>query len=168
MKTIHYIGSHAGDPLRQRLEWALVRAFQQGEFKMVTHSEAIHEEHADGTVTIASASWRENKVRSKRTRLNPNNWIVIDMPMWDVNKSKQLLSIYMDCKYDLRGAIGTALPFVGASPKCPDISEGRWICSEFVAAPYLYSAEIFSPSKFAAICATFGEVITEQFFNERK
>lgn len=41
MKIAHYIGDHAGDTLLVRTSWALTRLVQRGDWRNVTHCEAI-------------------------------------------------------------------------------------------------------------------------------
>lgn len=47
MKTAHYIGDHAGDTLLVRTGWALTRLVQRGDWRNVTHCEAILAERDD-------------------------------------------------------------------------------------------------------------------------
>ena len=156
MKVALYIGDHAADGLLARLGWWITRRVQKGPYAHVTHVEAIHDEHPDGSVTIASASLRDGGVRSKRAVLNPAHWLIIDVPLWDTQKSEDSLEETTGMGYDWRGALATCLP--GA----PDAD--RWFCNEWVGHPYLRGAETFGPHHFAAICLSLGTDVTEEFF----
>jgi hypothetical protein len=160
MLTAHYIGTHRNDTLSVRTGWAVTRLVQRGAYKRCTHSEAIHELHADGSVTIASSSARDGGVRPKRTRLTAGNWLILDVPAWDVQRSIALLAQTEGAPYDMLGAISTAL-LIGQRGD-------RWFCNEWVAHPFLRSSYIFGPAQFAAVCASQGQDITEQFFKERQ
>jgi hypothetical protein len=143
-----------------RAGWVFTRMVQRGDYRRVTHSEAIHELHADGSVTIASSSVRDGGVRSKRVRLTEDNWIIIDVPVWDVHRSIDLLAHTDGHDYDMLGAISTAL-LLGERSK-------KWFCNEWVGQPFIPSSYIFGPAQFAALCAGHGQDITEQFFKERQ
>jgi hypothetical protein len=157
MLTAHYIGSHKGDTLSVRAGWAFTRLVQRGQYKRCTHSEAIHEVHSNGEVTIASSSVRDGGVRVKRTRLTHGNWLIIDTPEWDVQRSKDLLAQTHGCPYDMLGAVSTAL-LIGQRGD-------KWFCNEWVGHPFVQSSYIFGPAQFAAIAASLGRDVTEQFFN---
>ena len=159
MIVAHYIGNHAGDDLASRTGWWLTQLAQKGPFGNVTHTEAIHAQHLDGSVTIASSSLRDGGVRSKCVTLNPAHWLITDVGEWDVEHSKDLLAVTQGAKYDLRGAVATMLP---GAPKA-----GRYFCNHWVSLPFLKAAAIFGPHHFAAICMTLGEHITTEFFAER-
>lgn len=159
MKTCHYIGDHAADSWLVRAGWGVTRVVQKGPFGHVTHVEAIHAEHADGSVTIASASVRDEGVRAKRVMLNPAHWLVLDVPQWDVQRSIELLEATQGLPYDWRGAIATA--FLGSQDNT------RWFCNEWVAYPFLRSPATFGPHHFAAICLSFGRDTTADFFGSR-
>lgn len=159
MKIAHYTGDHTGDDWLARTGAALTRFGQKGPYGHVTHTEAIHAEHPDGTVTIASASLRDGGVRSKRARLNPLHWIITDVPQWDVAQSVLLLAHTEGWPYDLRGALATMLP---GRP-----SDTAYFCNHWVAKPYLKAAGSFGPHHFAAICLSVGQDITTEFFNSR-
>ena len=117
MKVALYIGDHGADTLLVRMGCRLTRLVQKGAYGHVTHCEAIHAEHDDGTVTIASASLRDGGVRAKRVRLDPAHWWIIDVPQWDVERSSDFLAETIGMKYDLRGAIATV--FLGAQDAAP-------------------------------------------------
>ena len=156
MLVAHYIGNHRGDTLSVRAGWALVRAVQRGTYRRVTHSEAIIEEHGDGTVTIASSSLRDGGVRRKRVALKPGNWLISDVPSWNVEHAKALLAATEGMPYDLLGAVATVLP--------TRQSGTRYFCSEWVGAPFLKSPHTFGPAHLAAITMSIGSDVTEEFF----
>ena len=160
MLTAHYIGSHRGDTLIVRAGWAFTRMVQRGYYQRVTHSEAVHELHSDGSVTIASSSVRDNGVRPKQVYLNADNWIIIDVPAWDVQRSIELLDHTNGHNYDMLGAMSTAL-LIGQRKE-------KWFCNEWVGHPFIPSAYIFGPAQFAALCASQGRDITQEFFKERQ
>jgi hypothetical protein len=146
MKVVFFTGKHTKDTPSVRLGWWLTRLVQKGEFSNVTHVEAILAEHDDGSVTIGSSSLRDGGVRFKQCHLNPEHWIIVDVPQWDAAKAAQWFAEHDGEKYDWRGAFATCMPF----------SWGRkdeWFCNGAVAASVGFnSPEIFGPSQFAAIC----------------
>lgn len=159
MKLAHYIGDHAADTTLVRLGWRLTRLAQKGPYGIVTHVEAIHEEHADGSVSIASASLRDKGVRPKKVTLDPDHWWVVDVPLWDVQRSIDFLDLTIGLPYDYRGALATMLP--GSQ------DSARWFCNEWVAAPFIKAPGSFSPSQFAAITLSLGTDVTREFFASR-
>lgn len=159
MKIALFIGDHAADDLMVRVGWYLTRLVQKGPYGIVTHVEAIHAEHGDGTVTIAGASVRDEGVRATRVRLNPDHWLIADVPQWEVQKSIALLAQTRGAKYDWRGALATCLP---GSPQA-----GRWFCNEWVGQPFLKAAATFGPHHFAALCLSLGQDMTAEFFRSR-
>jgi hypothetical protein len=161
MLTAHFIGSHAKDNLPTRIGWAATRLVQRGLYKAVTHSEAIHDIHSDGTVNIASASLRDGGVRRKRkVFLTFGNWLIIDVPQFDVTQSVEWFDKHEGQLYDLRGALATVLP--GAS------LPSHWFCNEAVAASVGFKEpQLFGPAQWAAICMSLGTDITEDFFKVR-
>lgn len=163
MKIACFIGNHATDTLSIRLGWAITRLVQRGRFKRVTHMEAIHAEYSDGTVDIASASLREGGVRLKEcVALNPANWLIVDVPSWSLQASKDLFFQTSGDGYDWRGAIGSALPIFKPS-------DTRWFCNEWVAHPFVHESWQYGPASTAALAITAGGTdVTEQFFNDRK
>ncbi|MDB5885018.1 MAG: hypothetical protein JWR74_1189 [Polaromonas sp.] len=159
MKVALYIGDHAADGLMARLGWWVTRLVQKGAYGHVTHCEAIHAEHDDGSVTIASASLRDGGVRSKRVKLDPAHWWIVDVPQWDAARSIDFLAETVGMKYDLRGAVATV--FLGSQ------DAARWFCNEHVAAPFLRSSGTFGPHHLTAICLSLGDDITDEFFRSR-
>lgn len=157
MLIAHYIGKHTKDDLSARLGWALTRSVQRGPYREVTHSEAIHAVHENGEVTIASASLRDGGVRSKRVRLTPGNWLIADVPQWDVEESVEFLKSTKGKKYDLRGALATVLPLKH--------SRDSWFCNEWVAAPFMKAPHIFGPAQFCTICMSIGSDVTKGVFD---
>lgn len=160
MKILLYTGDHAKDGLAARAGWWLTQLGQKGEFGYITHTETIHEEHSDGSVTIVSSSLRDGGVRSKRVFLNPNHWRVADMPQWPVGKSQDFFGETKGDPYDLRGAVATLLP---GAPKA-----GHWFCSQWIAHPFLRSAATFGPHLLAALVMSLGREISAPFFRDRE
>lgn len=160
MKVAFYIGNHAADGILACIGWWITRRVQKGPYGAVTHCEAIHEEHPDGSVTIASASLRDKGVRSKRVTLNPAHWWIVDVPQWDVALSVALLTVTQGSDYDLRGAVATA--FIGSQ------DSAKWFCNEWVAFPYLKAPATFGPHHLAALALSLGTEVTHEFFGSRK
>lgn len=161
MKTAHYIGDHAADDFTVRMGWALTRSVQRGQFKNVTHSEAILKELWDGSVRIGSSSVRDGGVRQKETTLNRLHWRIIDVPCWDVAKAQ----VWFDNPandnqpYSWGGAAAAGLPFLPGG--------GGIFCNQAVGAPFLCDSSLFTPAEFACICLSFGRDVTQEFFAER-
>lgn len=156
MKLALYIGNHEADSLSVRAGWWITRKVQKGQFAGVTHVEAIHDEYPDGSVNIVSSSLRDGGVRAKRAVLTPGAWTIVDVPLWDVDKSKALFAETKGQGYDIRGAIATV--FLG-SPE-----QRRWFCNEWVSAPFLQAPATFGPNQFAAVSLSLGRDITADFF----
>ena len=159
MKVALYIGDHVKDALTVRAGWWVTRLVQRGEFRSVTHCEAILDEYADGSVQIGSASIRDGGVRTKVTWLNPDNWIIVDVPLWDVALSREFFEIHRGAPYSLSGAIATVLP--GAP------TPGTWFCNHAVGYPFLRDSSLFVPAEFAVICFSPGADVTREFFLNR-
>lgn len=159
MLTAFYIGDHTGDTLIVRWTCKAIRFVQKGPLGIVTHCEAIHAQHDDGTVTIASASYRDGGVRTKVTALTPGNWMIVDVPEWDVVASIAWFKAHDGEPYDWRGAVATVLP--------GHKRDGEWFCNEALGASigFLYP-ETFGPHQFAAIALTLGKDVTTEFFKE--
>lgn len=160
MLVAHYIGDHKGDTLLARTGWYVTRRTQKGRFGYVTHTEAIHDLHPDGSVTIASASLRDKGVRPKTTYLNPEHWLIADVDEWHVQASRDLLVKTKGMQYDWRGAWATRMP----GSENPD----QWFCNEWVAYPYLRAAATFGPHHLAAITFSIGRDVTLDFHAERR
>lgn len=159
MLIAHYLGDHSADGLLARLGVALTRLVQKGPYGDITHTEAIHGLHSDGSVTMASASLRDGGVRAKRLVLNPLHWLITDIPQWDVRLSMALLLDTEGWAYDTRGALATVLP--GSQ------DGNAYFCNEWVGAPYLKASGTFGPHQFAAICLSIGHDITTEFFTPK-
>lgn len=159
MKTALYVGDHAGDTALVKFGCYMTRKVQKGIYSTVTHVEAIHEEHSDGTVTIASSSLREGGVRSKRVALDRDNWWIVNVPIWDVDLSIDLLFETEGMQYDWRGAAATV--FIG------NHNSDSWFCNEWCGYPYLKESSRFTPSQYAAIAFSLGRDITDSFFKDR-
>ena len=159
MKCALYIGTHDKDDWLARVGYYLTRHTQKGAYGHVTHCEAIHAEHTDGSVTIASASLRDKGVRAKIVHLNPAHWLIADVPQWDVAESIWLLSETAGRPYDWRGALATRLP--------GNQDNRAWFCSEWLMYPYIREPATFGPHHLAAICMSIGRNVTAEFFKER-
>lgn len=155
-----FTGDHAKDGWLARIGLWATRLVQKGPYADITHVEAIHAQHADGTVTIASASLRDGGVRSKRCTLTPGNWLMVDVPQWDVARSIALLDRTHGQPYDWRGALATVLP---GKPQA-----GRWFCNPWVSWPFLGAAETFGPHHLAAIALSIGRDVTREFFSQHE
>ncbi len=160
MLTAHYIGP-ARRGLAAHLGWWLIRTGQKGPYDAATHTEAIHELHDDGSVTIASSSLADGGARTKRTHLAPGKWILVDVPAWEVQLSREFFAeaIALGRKYDFFGAGATLLPGKQKSDKL--------FCTEAVLAPFVPAAHYFSPAAGLAICLGHGRDVTDAFFAER-
>jgi hypothetical protein len=155
-----FTGNHAEDGSLTRIGWWLTQKAQKGPYGYITHVEAIHKEHLDGSVTIASASLRDKGVRAKQVVLNPLNWMIVDVPQWDVQKSIDLLYWTRGMPYDWRGALATCLP------GSPDANSAY--CNQWVGRPFIEASQTFGPHHFAAICLSLGKNVTTKFFESRK
>ena len=161
MKTALYIGNHSGDTLPVRAGWALTRLVQRGIYQRVTHTEMIHDELPDGSVVIASASLRDGGVRAKTARLTAGNWLIVDVPSWSVNQSKDWFVEHDKELYDLRGALATVLP----GSQYAD----RWFCCEAdLASVGFQEPQLFGPAQYTAIAMSLGRDVTDDFFKGRQ
>jgi hypothetical protein len=161
MKTALFIGNHSGDTLPVRAGWALTRMVQRGIYQLVTHTEMIYDELADGSVVIASASLRDGGVRTKTAKLTPGNWLIVDVPSWSVDQSRDWFAEHDGELYDLRGAVATVLPGSQYSD--------RWYCNEACAASVgIVEPQLFGPAQYAAIAMSLGKDVTDDFFRGRQ
>ncbi len=160
MLLAFYTGNHSGDGWRSRLGWWLTQLVQKGPYGGITHVEAIHAEHNDGTVIIASASALDGGVRSKVTRLDPTHWLIVDVPQWDVSESLDLLARTDGQPYDWRGAWATVMP--------GHQQAGHWFCSQWTAFQYLKASGTFGPHQLAALCLSIGRDVTDDFFARQR
>ena len=157
-----YVGDHHADGLAVRAGWWLTRRLQKGDYARVTHCEAILARRGDGTAVIASSSLRDGGVRIKHgVPLNPAAWLIVDVPAWSAASAAQWFAAHAGEPYDWRGALATLLPGHHRS--------GAWFCNEAVgAAAGVQTPEQFTPALFAALCLTFGDDVTAEFFKEFK
>lgn len=161
MKIAHYIGDHSKDGLLARAGWAMTRLAQKGPYENVTHCEAILHEFDNGVVEIGSASLRDGGVRMKQTVLNPDHWMIVDVPAWSEIRSRKWFVESQGVPYDSRGAWALFLP--GSADGT------RQFCNKAVGYSVgVVAAETFSPATFAALTITFGSVVTARFFAERQ
>ena len=145
-----------------RLGWALTRLVQWGKFARVTHSEAILFEFADGSVLIASSSARDGGVREKVARLNPEHWIIFEVPGWDVQKSCAWFNALKGLPYSWIGALKAGMPILSFLP-----SGNGAFCNQAVGAAHMGGSDLFTPAEFATICIDIGTDATAEFFARR-
>jgi len=159
MITLHYTGP-AKPGLLPRIGWWLIKTGQKAPYGHCTHTEALHEVHPDGSVTMASSSIADGGVRRKRTRLVPGRWTVVDVPQWDVRKSINFFDAVIEAglAYDARGAAATLLPGKQHS--------GRFFCTEAVLYPFVQAPHYYNPALGLSLCLSLGTDITETFFKE--
>lgn len=152
MLVAHYIGPpKAGIPAW--VGWHLTVWAQKSPHDRCTHTEAIHAAHDDGTVTIASSSIADRGVRTKRVKLNPDHWVITEVPQWNVALSIQYFkhAIRDQVKYDIRGALATLLP--GRQ------DAKRVFCTEAVLAPFIQAPHYYTPALCLSLCLSIGYVV---------
>ena len=161
MLTAHYIGPAKPDFL-SRLGWWLTRTGQKEPYSRVTHTEAIHALYDDGSVLVASSSVADRGVRVKRVVLDAPNWIIVDVPGWEVQKSIDYFAcqIAAGTGYDLLGAAASLLPGKEKGDKL--------FCTEAVLAPFVPAPHYYFPAVGLSTCLGLGEDVTEDFFRERQ
>lgn len=165
MIILGYVGNHAKDTLPVQLGWALTRLVQSGRFKRVTHTECVHAGNNYKLCTIASSSARDKGVRTKSDiALTKGNWIALDVPDFDIEKSKAWFALYDGCGYDWLGAAGTKLHFLRGW----HYSLYRFFCNESTLKPFFARADELTPSKcFEVLVDRFGAVdVTAEFFKD--
>jgi hypothetical protein len=161
MKVLAFVGQHNKDDFTARLGWAIVRLAQLGaRYKRATHVESL----VVGpwySATIASSSVRDGGVRIKRdVRLDPKNWIVIDMPMWDTEDTIDWHALHDGAEYSWSGSTATIVWFL------PHDKE-RKNCVAAVGEPHgVIDVHRMTTAAFIALCFSMGGMdITEQFFS---
>lgn len=161
MLTAHYTGP-AKPGAFSRLGWWLTRTGQKKPYAHVTHTEAIHALYNDGSVLMASSSVADHGVRVKRVVLDPSHWIVVDVPLWEVQESIDYFAkqIAAGTGYDLFGAAASLLPGKEKGNKL--------FCTEAVLAPFVPAAHYYFPAVGLSTCLGLGEEVTEDFFRERQ
>ena len=154
MIVAHYIGP-AKPGIAARIGWAAIRLGQKGPYDDCTHTEAVHQVHADGTFTIASSSIADRGVRVKRTTLTPGHWVLTDVPAWDVARSVAWFAQAQAAgvRYDRRGALATLLPGKQDGDKV--------YCTEAVLSPYVLAAHYYTPALGLALCLSLGIDVTD-------
>lgn len=158
MLVAHYIGSHKKDTLQVRAGWEVTRKVQRGDYKNVTHCEAILRDYGSGVADIGSSSVRDGGVRIKEfVTLDPSNWIITDMPMWDAQRARSWFEWHTGMEYDFRGAWATVMP--GRD------DPQRAFCSKALGLSVGFAdAYTLTPARLASACVTFGRVVTSKFF----
>lgn len=156
MLVAHYIGDHAKDGISARLGWWIIRAVQRGEFKNVTHCEAILGGDKNAC-QIASASLRDDGVRTKTAALTPGNWRIFDVPQFSAAQSARWFKDHDGEGYSVLGAMASPFSFL--------LVVGQF-CSRAVAESAGVLGTPLMPHAFAAMCATFGTEVTDLFFKD--
>lgn len=146
MKIALYVGNHEGASLQVRLGAALTRLAQKGPWGHVTHVEAILAENADGTCTVASSVLTEGGVRIARRVLAAGDWVIVNVPQWDLARARAWFEAHQGEPYDWRGALATVLP--------GHDSTGYFCCEAVGAAVDLETPEAFTTAQFAAIAVS--------------
>lgn len=93
-------------------------------------------------------------------RLNPDHWLVIDVPGWDLDDAIDWFDAHNGDKYDWRGAMATVLWFLPHSAS-------RYFCNEAVAIPHgVVDAWRLTPAAFIALCMSMpgARDVTAKFF----
>lgn len=170
MIVLGYIGNHRKDGFMARLGWGLIRLGQsKHRFGKVTHTEAV----LCGqwwNCTIASATARDDAtIRIKTTELNPEHWIVLDVPLWDREKSETWFKANVGTPYSKLGAAASASMLVAMVldiAKVDVLTLGSWCSRAVPESVGVQGAEDLSPSEvFTLAWALPGTVdITVQFF----
>lgn len=91
-----------------------------------SHCELILATDDKGRSVCASASFLDGGVRIKHMHLNPDHWDIIEVG-GDVHDAWNWLSHHLGEGYDLLGFLGFIYRVLGQE-------DGRWFCSEAVAA----------------------------------
>ncbi len=159
MLIAHYIGPAKPGALAY-LGWWAIRLGQKGPYSEVTHTEAIHQLHTDGSLTIASSSLADNGVRIKRTHLTPGHWIITDVPEWRTQASVDWFerAIKTGMRYDKRGALATMLP--------GNQQDDKVFCTEAVLSPFMCAPHYYSPSLGLSLCLSLGHDVTQEVLRE--
>ena len=155
MLIAHYIGPPKSG-IAASAGWHLTVLAQKAPFDYCTHTEAIHAVHGDGSVTIASSSIADRGVRTKRTKLTLEHWIITDVPQWDVSKSTQYFAQALEnhVQYDFMGALATMLPGHHDGNKV--------FCTEAVLAPFVQAPHYYTPALCLSLCLSVGKQLTHE------
>lgn len=157
MLIAHYIGP-AKPGVLARIGWWAITTAQKSPFGHCTHTEAIHAVHGDGLFDIASSSLMDKGVRVKRqARLQPERWVLTDVPAWDVRQSVDWFdaAIKAGVSYDSRGALATMLP--GRQ------DASTVFCTEAVLSPFVVAPHYYSPALGLSLCLSIGRDVTREF-----
>jgi hypothetical protein len=114
MLTAFYIGNHKDDGWLARVGYVLIRAGQWLQrFGRATHCEAILQ-GPWWAAEIAGASRRDGaQVRVKTVALTPGNWLILDVPAWDLAEFRARLQPLLGAPYSDLGAAASASVAVG-------------------------------------------------------
>ena len=118
MKVLAFTGRHHKDDWTARLGWSVVRLAQIGaRFKRVTHVESLLEgpwfDATIGSSTLRKTPEGKTGVRTlKNVRLNPDHWMVIDVPQWDVDEAQEWHESHNGSPYAWLGSLATIVWFL--------------------------------------------------------
>jgi len=156
-----YTGNHSADTILVRAGWWLTRLVQRGPYRACTHVEAVHGYNPETKeFTIASASIRDGGIRVKKTVLTPGNWLLVDVPIFDIVQSSEWFNANAGRPYSLWGAVASAIPF---------LPYRGLFCSRAVAESVgLLGAADMTPQELAEICLSVGNDVTIQLLGDQK
>ena len=166
MKILAFIGQHQKDDWTARLGWAIVRLAQIGaRFNRCTHVESHLAgpwyDCAIGSSTLRKTPEGKTGVRTRPSvRLNPEHWMVIDMPMWDVEDTLDWHELHDGSPYAWLGSIATILWFL------PQI-KGQENCVMAVGKPHgVIDVHRMTTAAFIAHCMSLpgSRDVTDEFF----
>lgn len=144
MRVALYVGSHPGAPILTKVGAWLTRLAQKGPYGIVTHCEAVLKEMEDGQCVVGSSVATEGGVRIATKRLDPAEWLLVDVPQWNAERAALWFKAHEGDGYDWRGAWATMLP--------GHAEGGRRFCSAAVLASVGWrTPDNFTPAHLAAI-----------------
>jgi hypothetical protein len=117
-----------------------------------SHCEAIFGADLYRPVPCGSSSFIDGGVRIKDILLRQNHWDVLDVPCFDVNRSKQWFISHDGELYDVRGLASVILPVIKDNPD-------RRFCSEAILDSVGFpGAHKFDPGRMYDLCVYLGGV----------
>jgi hypothetical protein len=120
-----------------------------------SHCEAIFGADLTRPVPCGSSSFIDGGVRIKDILLSPNHWDVLDVPCFDMERSRQWFMAHDGEPYDVRGLASVVLPMVGDNPD-------QRFCSEAILASVAYpNAHKIDPGRMYDLCVYLGGVRIE-------
>jgi hypothetical protein len=168
MKILAFVGKHERkkEGWSTWLGWGIVRAAQIGaSFRRCTHVES----HLSGpwhNCSIGSSTLRKDEAAGKTgvrikdgVRLTPGHWLVIDMPMWDVEDAIYWHGMHGGAGYSWLGSLSTIFWFL---PK----DRRRKNCVTAVGEPHgVVDVDRMTTAAFIALCFSVGgKDVTKPFF----